>query len=252
MKLQQRAGMKDRQTEGIEPGSEDCRTNPELARDAAAVISTAKGSATAAQADRRPNWNRWADVPEATIGEAVALSEDIGPETVDWGQGAEFGTAPAESQSFNDRLFVAVRHAGIGKPLTIVSGSNENPTIDSMIKLEDFVALARKKRWRLPAELEEFYGEYDPPYDSYWDSPSGSRSVPSKWPWGDYDTPLLRQMAAAAQKFWSLYDPDDPSTAPTNKDVVGWLVEQRVPKRTAETMATILRDEKLPAGRRKK
>ncbi|WP_128594087.1 hypothetical protein [Paraburkholderia kirstenboschensis] len=154
--------MKDRQTVGIEPGSEDCRTNPELARDAAAAISTAKGSVTAAQADRRPNWNRWADVPEAKIGEAVALSEDIGPEKVDWGNGAECGTAPAESQSFNDRLFAAVRHAGIGKPLTIVSGSSENPTIDSMIRLEDFVAWARKKRWCLPAELEEFYGEYDP------------------------------------------------------------------------------------------
>ncbi|MFM0141284.1 hypothetical protein [Paraburkholderia sp. RL18-085-BIA-A] len=244
--------MKDRQTVGIEPGSEDCRTNPEHARDAAAATSTAKGTASAAEADRRPNWNRWAHISEATIRELVSLSENIDPDKVEWGRGAEFGTAPAESQSFNDRLFVAARNAGIGKPLAIVSGPSENPTIDATIMVEEFVAWAAKNRWRLPAALVEFFGEYNPPYDPYWDSPSASRSVPSKWPWGDHDTRLLRQMDAAAQKFWSLYDPADPSTAPTNKDVVEWLVTQKVTERTAEAMATILRANDLPAGRRKK
>ncbi|MGF6664063.1 hypothetical protein QF000_005731 [Paraburkholderia atlantica] len=247
--------MNDRQTVGIEPGSEDCRTNPELARDAAAAIPTAKGSATAAQADRRPNWDRWADVPEATIGEAVALSEDIGPEKVDWGKGAEFGTAPAESQSFNNRLFVAVRHAGIGKPLTIVSGSSENPTIDSMIRLEDFVALARKKRWRLPAELEEFYGGYDPPYDSYWDTVCGTGARPeaSLQHFGNHSTKRLRLLAAAAQRFWGeLYDASEPTTAPTNEMVTKWLTAQGESDRMAEAMASILRADDLPAGRRKK
>jgi hypothetical protein len=70
------------------------------------------------------------------------------------------------------------------------------------------------------------------------------------WPWGSYETRLLRHLAAAADRFWKNY-PSDPTTAPTNQEVIGWLVEHGVAQRTAEVMATILRADGLLTGPRK-
>lgn len=78
---------------------------------------------------------------------------------------------------------------------------------------------------------------------------SDSGTEKKKWPWGDHETELLRKLAAAGEKFWTLYDPEEKSTAPTNKQVIGWLTEQQgVSKRVAEVMATILRADGLPPG----
>jgi hypothetical protein len=73
----------------------------------------------------------------------------------------------------------------------------------------------------------------------------------SLWPWGNHETVLLHHLAAAAKKFWTLYDPDDQSTAPTNNEVRDWLIKQGVGKRVAEIMAQILRADGLPKGPRK-
>jgi hypothetical protein len=72
-----------------------------------------------------------------------------------------------------------------------------------------------------------------------------------RWPWGDYDTKLLRKLAEAAQRFWVIYDPTDPTRAPTNKQVSDWLESQSVSNRIAENMASILRADGLPTGPRK-
>lgn len=74
---------------------------------------------------------------------------------------------------------------------------------------------------------------------------------PCRWPWGNYETDLLRNLAAAAERFWRLYDPTDNTTAPTNQQVTDWLKQQGVAVRTAEIMATILRADGLPTGPRK-
>lgn len=71
------------------------------------------------------------------------------------------------------------------------------------------------------------------------------------WPWGRHETELLRKLARAADLFWKNYQSDQPSTAPTNEQVIGWLVDQKVARRTAEVMATILRADGLPTGPRK-
>jgi hypothetical protein len=74
----------------------------------------------------------------------------------------------------------------------------------------------------------------------------------SKWPWGNYETELLCSLAVAAEEYWSEYKPEDPTTAPTNEEVVDWLVDnQKISKRTAEVMATILRADNLHPGPRK-
>jgi hypothetical protein len=61
----------------------------------------------------------------------------------------------------------------------------------------------------------------------------------------------LRHLAAAADHWWKNYDPSDQTTAPTNQEVIDWLVEHGVARRNAEVMATILRPDGLPTGPRK-
>jgi hypothetical protein len=73
----------------------------------------------------------------------------------------------------------------------------------------------------------------------------------SRWPWGDYETELLRKLADAAEAGWQRYDATDPTTAPTNKQVSDRLIAQGVASRTAEVMATILRADGLHTGPRK-
>lgn len=72
-----------------------------------------------------------------------------------------------------------------------------------------------------------------------------------KWPWGNHETELLRHLSAAAEKFWTLYDPEDITTAPTNEQVTEWLVSEGVSKRIAEAIAQILRTDGLRTGPRK-
>lgn len=71
-----------------------------------------------------------------------------------------------------------------------------------------------------------------------------------RWPWGGHETKLLRDLEAAAAKWWANFDHTDRTTAPTNSDMVSWLVERGVTKRIAEAMATILRLDGLPPGPR--
>ena len=85
--------------------------------------------------------------------------------------------------------------------------------------------------------------------------PDATQSPPpgrgGKWPWGDHETELLRHLAEAAERFWTNYDPEQPDTAPTNEQVADWLVSRGVSKNLATSIATILRADNLPAGRRK-
>ena len=72
------------------------------------------------------------------------------------------------------------------------------------------------------------------------------------WPWGTHHTKSLGDLDAAARTLWTLYDPGDPSTAPTNDMVADWLVTERgVSKDKARAMASILRADGLPTGPRR-
>lgn len=93
----------------------------------------------------------------------------------------------------------------------------------------------------------EWHADRDEANTGRVEQPEGS----APWPWGGYETMLLRKLAAAAERFWVNYDPDDATTAPTNAQVITWLKSQGVADRTAEVMATILRVDGLPTGPRK-
>jgi hypothetical protein len=71
------------------------------------------------------------------------------------------------------------------------------------------------------------------------------------WPWGTHHTEALSHLEAAAKRWWTLYDPTDPSTAPTNEMVSDWLRKERnVTKERAAAIASILRADGLRTGRR--
>lgn len=76
---------------------------------------------------------------------------------------------------------------------------------------------------------------------------------PGPWPWGAYETPLLRILAEAVERWWVRYDPSCPDTAPTNDTVKDWLVttHPETSDRVAAIMAQILRDPAIPSGPRK-
>lgn len=72
----------------------------------------------------------------------------------------------------------------------------------------------------------------------------------TKTPWGNHTTKKLHLMYLAYERFWTNYDPDDPSTASTNEQVADWLVQQGMSKRASEIIATILRADGLRTGPR--
>jgi len=76
-------------------------------------------------------------------------------------------------------------------------------------------------------------------------------SEADRWPWGSYETKHLRMLAAAVKELWIRYVPGEPDTAPTNQQVIDWLVKRNVTQYVAEVMATIIRADGLKPGPRK-
>lgn len=186
---------------------------------------------------RRPDWNYWSHAKSIKLWHAVALACDLDPYqfTAFGSPGLDtvFSQQPAQ---FTQLLSLAQNALGGGsilKPKQInVEGIEETEVAPS-----NFGAWVRSIRYPLPTAF---------PWQDEPDLP-----LSREWPWGTYETALLRHLAAAANRFWRRYDPTDSTTAPTNNDVIAWLVEQGVANRTAQVMATILRADGLATGPRK-
>ncbi len=74
----------------------------------------------------------------------------------------------------------------------------------------------------------------------------------ARWPWGIHHTEYLGHLDAAARKWWTLYDPSDPTTAPTNEMVSDWLqAERSLSREKARAIASMLRPDGLPTGPRR-
>lgn len=105
-----------------------------------------------------------------------------------------------------------------------------------------FSSWAEGMGWSLPSEF---------PRAEKYPEVAGGLTADGRWPWGNHETELLQKLAAAAEKFWKLYDPTDDASAPTNDQVIEWLKQQGVAERNAEIIATILRADGLRTGPRK-
>ncbi|MBK1889325.1 hypothetical protein Undi14_04715 [Undibacterium sp. 14-3-2] len=185
---------------------------------------------------QEPSWEYWSQQKQARLWEAVALACNLDPfQFTNFGLpnlDKVFARTPAQ---FNDLLNQA--KVNLGNPLLKPIAYSKDGSEESEIELAKFGAWLKSMRYPLP----ELF-----PWQDQALSP-----LSREWPWGEHETKLLRHLAAAANRFWKNYDAADPTTAPTNKEVVDWLVENGVANRTASVMATILRADGLSTGPRK-
>lgn len=183
----------------------------------------------------KPNWETWQSVKTAQLWEAASLACDYDPSNFKIGGMPVIRFIGGLPKPIQELLDMAKGAIGAGS-LTLANKSNDGIE-EREVKLTHFATWLQLIGHQPPAEF-----------------PWLPETLPTGgyvWPWGRHETDLLRKLAAAADKFWKNYDPGEPSTAPTNQDVAGWLMKQGVAERNAKVMASILRPDGLPTGPRK-
>lgn len=169
----------------------------------------------------RPNWALWRQMAQVKYSDAVSLSLDLDPKKF------QRGWSIHDYPDLNERLGVAMNHLQAG---TLRVNA-------LMLTLPAFAEWATRLGWDLPSDFPR-------PEAATTSAPGGQ----GRWPWGTYETKLLRLLAEAAQEHWTSYDPSLPATAPPSVDVQAWLIKRGASIRVAEVMAQILRPNDLKAG----
>lgn len=199
----------------------------------------------------------WGKMAQWTLDEAVALSLGKNPGRVNWEKikgddsthvSAAFLRSPfpgeyARRRELSKRAFKVHELGDPVRPEKFllwalrVFDSVPNELVEQVRSMGTYIADLKTLEARV-ADLEAQLSQRE--------------AIPqSKWPWGRRETKWLALLAQAAEKFWQLYDPSDPTTAPTNDQVSEWLVSQGASQNIAQAMATILRAEGIAAGPRK-
>lgn len=182
------------------------------------------------------DWGKWGKQQTARLWQTAALFCNVSPESL------ENSFFPGKLDTFFHRVpdnvaeLIGLAKAAIGSRILRVKALDGSALEDAEVNLTVFTS------WACDIGKK-------PPHGFPW-QPEMDLSM-RVWPWGGYETDLLRKLAMAVDRFWKRYDPGDPTTAPTNKEVAEWLASQGVATRTAEVMATILRADGLPTGPRK-
>lgn len=182
------------------------------------------------------DWGKWGRQKTARLWQASALFSNVPPEQ------CEFPFSPGAFDTFFNRVpgsvieLLNLAKAAIGSRALRVKPLDGHTLEDAEVDLIAFTSWACDIGKKPPADF---------PWRATMDLSLRA------WPWGSYETELLKKLALAADRFWNLYDPSDPTTAPTNEQVSDWLREQGVATRTAEIMATILRADGLSTGPRR-
>lgn len=190
-----------------------------------------------------PEWDYWTRLDRWELHDAILLLLELEPRAPN---GKEIWSIINEYREAREPLASIVRNAKNFREWALASCSagklhishDSYSTLPREVDPGEWLAWAESKGIAIPEPLRV---------------PSSTPTQPprSTWPWGDYETVLLRKLAQAVTRFWRLYDPSEPSTAPTNKQVSTWLEDEGVSKRVAEVMAQILRADGLPTGPRK-
>lgn len=185
----------------------------------------------------RPDWKQWDKKNKAKLWQAVALLCELEPTRLESRHNSGkletlFVETPQIFRSILDQARTAIS-AGLLKP------DKRDPEYleESEVDLTEFASWANASRLPFP--------------DGFPWQPVMKLDTTS-WPWGRYENESLRKLAQATDRFWKNYDPADHSTAPTNDQVSAWLIEQNVTPRIAKAIASILRADGLPTGRRSK
>jgi len=176
--------------------------------------------------------------------EAVALHCNLDPRhmtsaSIRYDDDLPIGSA---AHFYQERIMIARQHMSDG---VLVAGKlDQHGEVYRTVRLCEYARWAQELGMPLPSEFPKAFTSKANPNESG-----------QKWPWGSHDTALLRLLAEAG-KFWKPtseggnYDPTDPTTAPTNDQIVDWLAKKKVSLNLAKAMATILRADDLPSGRR--
>lgn len=103
--------------------------------------------------DRRPNWDKWAHIPDLKVWQAVALSLDIDPDkaSYDYDWKVE-GYGSGEGQKFGDRVDIATANINKSGGLTAVQLNLADPS-EHKVSLAHFAAWAQALGWTVPAGL---------------------------------------------------------------------------------------------------
>ncbi len=200
-----------------------------------------------AQKQRRLDWSYWGSMIDATLQETICLSLNVSPEAFRSGGIAD----GAFLKEFHRRHGIVANHIRNGMIRVNTRRVALQGNINYVV-LPDFAAwVLREMDW--PPLPEQFPGVRALRAAAEAAKAPNLPAAPAAsgpWPWGTYETKWLKHLAAAAEHSWISYDPRFPATAPTSEDVTAWLIERGVPKRVAEIMAQILRDDALPPGPR--
>lgn len=201
-------------------------------------------------------WDEWGHFQLADAWVFIALSCGIDPSWMDVDSlDPDLHYVPqSAARCFLDRMELVIEHLEAG----VLSGDKELADIRcAVVDRSDFVNWAR--RFTVDLHEEFLTGSKGPRVSSQVpaDFAEPTRTLPSaRWPWGSHETSNLRLLAEAAERFWKPvaeggnYDPQDDTTAPTNEQVEAWLLKRGVSGKARSVMATILRADKFPMGRR--
>lgn len=184
----------------------------------------------------KPVWSQWERKRKAKLWQAIALLYELEPARLESpGSPGTLGPLFVQPPPKFDSL-LGLAKTGIGAGLLKPDKLDPEHLEESEVDLTVFASWAAATGLAFPEGFP-------------W-QPEMNLQV-TGWPWGRHETQLLRKLAGAADLFWKNYQPDDPTSAPTNEQVIEWLVDQKVARRTAEIMATILRADGLSPGPRK-
>lgn len=150
---------------------------------------------------------------------------------------------------YDDRLSV-IRNWALNDAImaTVYSDYQDDVQRETIydVRLSEIAARCVRFGWYIPEQLRALVP------DAVRASAKGAEPQRDRWPWGEYETHLLRVMDDVARKWWVNYDPADPTTAKTKDEIVGAIMaDHGCSKNQAEAIYTVLRPDDLRTGPRR-
>jgi hypothetical protein len=190
---------------------------------------------------KQADWSLWRKADRVTLFDAILLSVDLNPDTEP--RNVAVGSVKLDLFKGSLQMIDATSWQRLERRVRLVNSSlgttlrlaTEGFELSDIVRLPVFGDWADLKELQVPQAFPRLTAR--------------QAKLPSGWPWGTYDTPLLKDLAAAVQRFWIEYKPE---SAPTKPQVIAWLRERGRTLNEATAIAQIIRPPSLPGGPRRK
>jgi hypothetical protein len=193
---------------------------------------------------KQADWSLWRKADRVTLIDAILLSVDLNPDMEPRNVAA--GSVKLDLFKGSLQMIDATSWQRLERRVRLVNSSlgttlhlaSEGFELSDIARLPVFGDWADLKELEVPKAFPRLTARRP--------------KEPSGWPWGTYETPLLKELAAAAKHFWA--DGYKPESAPTKEQVTDWLLERGniTSSRVAGAIAQILKGTDVPAGPRRK